>query len=122
MTLWEVLHKIINTIHTIITLMKDAVRQTQDGVVLDLEISPGAKETSVHGFNPWRKRIEVRLSEKAQKGRANEQLISFFSELFDINSRNVQIITGMTNSKKSVKILGANSEDILKVLNEHKRN
>jgi len=102
--------------------MKEAVRQTPDGVILDLEISPGAKETLVHGFNPWRKRIEVRLSQRAQKGRANEQLISFFSELFEVNSRNVQIITGLTNSKKSVKILGAKSDDILKVLNGNKSN
>lgn len=46
--------------------MKDAIRQTSVGVILDLEISPGANETSVHGYNPWRKRIEVRLSERAQ--------------------------------------------------------
>jgi uncharacterized protein (TIGR00251 family) len=97
--------------------MKEAVRQTRDGVIIDLEISPGAKDTSVRGFNPWRKRIEVRLSQRAQKGKANEQLISFFSELFEVNSRNVQIITGLTNSKKSVIILGAKSDDILKVLN-----
>ncbi len=102
--------------------MKEAVRQTRDGVILDLEISPGAKETLVHGFNSWRKRIEIRLSQRAQKGRANEQLISFFSELFEVNSRNVQIITGLTNSKKSVKILGAKSDDILKVLNGNKSN
>jgi len=80
--------------------MKDAVRQTGDGVILDLEISPGAKETAVHGYNPWRKRIEVRLSERAQKGKANEQLISFISDLFNVNSRDVRIITGSTNSKK----------------------
>ena len=98
--------------------MKDAVRQTGDGVVLDLEISPGAKETVVHGYNPWRKRIEVRLSERAQKGKANEQLISFISDLFNVNSRNVRIITGSTNSKKSVLIAGAQMPDILKLLME----
>ncbi len=98
--------------------MKDAVKETPDGVTLDLEISPGAKETAVHGYNPWRRRIEIRLSEKAEKGRANDQLISFLSNLFRVNSRNVQIITGMTNSKKSVKILGARAEDILKVLTD----
>lgn len=98
--------------------MKDAVKETQDGVTLDLEISPGAKETTVHGYNPWRRRIEIRLSEKAEKGRANDQLVSFLSNLFGVNSRNVQIITGMTNSKKSVKILGARAEDILKVLTD----
>ena len=98
--------------------MKDAVRQTRDGVVLDLEISPGAKETAVRGYNPWRRRLEVRLSEKAEKGRANDQLVSFLSGLFGVNSINVQIITGLASSKKSVKIIGAKTEDILKVLTE----
>jgi len=102
--------------------MKDAVRQTSEGVVLDLEISPGAKETAVHRYNPWRKRIEVRLSERAQKGKANEQLISFLSDLFHVNSRAVRIITGLANSKKSLLIIGAQMPDILKLLkeNEHK--
>ncbi len=98
--------------------MKDAVRQTSEGVVLDLEISPGAKETAVHGYNPWRKRIEVRLSERAQKGKANEQLISFLSDLFHVSSRDVRIITGLANSRKSVLIVGAKMPDILKILTE----
>lgn len=102
--------------------MKEAVRQTSEGVVLYLEISPGAKENAVHGYNPWRKRIEVRLSERAQKGKANEQLISFLSDLFYVNSRDVRIITGLTNSKKSLLIVGAKMPEILKLLkeNEHK--
>lgn len=98
--------------------MKDAVKETQEGVTLDLEISPGAKETAVRGYNPWRRRIEIRLSERAEKGRANDQLISFLSGLFRVNSRNVQIIAGTANSKKSVKIIGARADDILKVLTE----
>ncbi len=98
--------------------MKDAVRQTSEGVVLDLEISPGAKKTTVHGYNPWRKRIEIRLSERAQKGKANEQLISFLSDLFHVNSRDVRIITGTTNSKKSLLIAGAQMPEILKILTE----
>ncbi len=98
--------------------MKDAIRQTHLGVVLDLEISPGAKETAVHGYNPWRKRIEVRLSERAQRGKANEQLISFLSDLFHVHSRDLRIITGLANSKKSLLIIGAQMPEILKVLNE----
>ena len=98
--------------------MKDAIRQGREGVILELEVSPGAKETSVHGYNQWRKRIEVRLSERAEKGRANDQLVMFFSDLFGVNSMNVLIIAGMTSSKKSVMILGTKAEDILKILNE----
>ena len=96
--------------------MKDAIRQAKDGVILDLEISPGAKETRVYGYNPWRRRIEIKLSERAEKGKANAELISFFSDLFVVNSRNIEIITGLTSSKKSVKILGRNAADILKVI------
>ena len=96
--------------------MKDAIRQTEDGVILDLEISAGAKETAVHGYNPWRKRIEIRLSERAQKGRANAELVSFLSGLFNVNSGNVRIISGLTNSKKSVKVTGMDANDVLKVL------
>lgn len=98
--------------------MKDAVKETPDGVTLDLEISPGARETAVRGYNPWRRRIEIRLSEKAEKGRANDQLVSFLSDLFRVSSRNIRIIAGTTNSKKSVKIIGARAEDILMVLSK----
>jgi len=98
--------------------MKDAVRQVEDGVIIDLDISAGAKETAVQGYNPWRKRIEMRLSERAQKGKANAELISFLSLLFNVHSRNIQIISGSTNSKKSVKIIQAQAEDILKILSQ----
>lgn len=103
-------------------MMKDAVKETEGGVILDLEISPGSKETSVKGYNQWRQRIEIKLSERAQKGRANEQLISFLSELFNVHSRNVEIMTGMTNSKKTVRIFGKKASEILEILaeNEHK--
>ncbi len=96
--------------------MKDAIKPSSDGVILDIEISAGAKETAVHGYNPWRKRIEIRLSERAQKGRANAELVSFLSGLFKVNSGNVRIISGLTNSKKSVMIAGMDANEVLKVL------
>lgn len=97
--------------------MKEAVRITQDGVILDLEISPGAKETAICGYNEWRKRIEIRVAERAQKGKANKELISFLSGLFNIRSNNIEIISGLTASKKSVLILQTKPEKILEILN-----
>ena len=38
--------------------MKDAIKITREGVILDLEISAGAKETAIQGYNEWRKRID----------------------------------------------------------------
>jgi len=98
--------------------MKDAVRITQEGVILDLEISAGAKETAIHGYNPWRKRIEVRIAQRAQKGKANAELISFFSNLFNVHSKNIEIISGMTSSKKSVMIFQGKPDEILNKLSQ----
>ena len=113
----------LNIITPLYKFMKDAVRQSGEGIILDLEVSPGAREAGMVSYNPWRKRIEIRLSERAEKGRANAELISFLSDLFEINSENVRIIKGLKSSKKSVIITGRKSQDILKLLleNEHKK-
>ncbi len=100
-------------------IMKDAIRQTEDGVILDLDISAGAKETKVYGYNRWRKRIEIKLSERAEKGKANAELVSFLSCLFGVGSSNIRITSGLTNSKKSVKIMDVKAIDVLKILNQN---
>ncbi len=96
--------------------MRNALKQVDDGVIIELNISPGAKKTAIHGYNQWRKRIEIRLSEKPQKGKANAELIYFLSTLFDVQAMDIQIISGSTNSKKSVLIMHARIEDILRIL------
>ena len=101
--------------------MKDAIRHVEDGVILELDISAGSKETAIKGYNPWRKRIEIRLSERAQKGKANAELMFFLSNLFKVHSRDVELISGSTNSKKSVKIIQAQAEDILKILTDENK-
>ncbi len=98
--------------------MKEAIKHAEDGVILELEISAGAKETRVYGYNQWRKRIEIKLSERAEKGKANAELISFLSGLFGVSSSNIRITAGLTNSRKSVKIMGVKAIDIPKVLNQ----
>ena len=96
--------------------MKDAIKVAREGVILDLEITAGAKETTIQGYNPWRKRIEVRIAQRAQKGKANGELISFLSKLFNTSSKNIEIVSGLASSKKSVMILQGKQEEILEIL------
>ncbi|WP_407354883.1 DUF167 domain-containing protein [Methanolobus sp. WCC5] len=82
---------------------EDALKKTDAGVLIDIEVTPGSKTLSVPGgYNPWRKRIEVRLSENARKGKANEQLIGTIADLFGLKISDVSIVSGMHNSKKSL--------------------
>lgn len=94
--------------------VKDAVREGNDGVLIDIEVTPGTKTVKVpSGYNPWRKRIEVRLSREAQKGKANQQLIRELSGMLGIKENDVTLISGHTGHKKTVHISGMNLEQVL---------
>lgn len=93
--------------------IKDAVREGDDGVLIDIEVTPGTKTVKIpSGYNPWRKRIEVRLSREAQKGKANQQLIRELSGMLGIKENDVTLISGHTSHKKTVRIRGMNLEQV----------
>ena len=91
----------------------DALREKNGSVFIDIEVTPGSKVVQVpSGYNEWRKRIEVKISEIAQKGKANEQVIEEMAAFFNVSASCVSIETGMTNSKKTVKIEEISLEDV----------
>ena len=93
--------------------VKDAVREGGDGVLIDIEVTPGTKTVKVpSGYNPWRKRIEVRLSREAQKGKANQQLISELSGMLGIKENDITLISGHSGHKKTIRIKGMNLEQV----------
>ncbi|OPY29328.1 MAG: hypothetical protein A4E28_00926 [Methanocella sp. PtaU1.Bin125] len=95
----------------------EAIRATKEGAVIDLEVSPGSRSTVVpSGYNPWRKRIEVRLMAPPEKGKANDELIRALSGLFSIPSTSIEITSGATNSRKSVLIRGVGVEAVIKLM------
>jgi uncharacterized protein (TIGR00251 family) len=93
--------------------VKDAVREGGDGVLIDIEVTPGTKTVKIpSGYNPWRKRIEVRLSREAQKGKANQQLIRELSGMLGIIENDITLISGHSGHKKTVHIKGMNLEQV----------
>ncbi|TKY92134.1 MAG: hypothetical protein C5S46_02150, partial [Candidatus Methanomarinus sp.] len=48
----------------------DAVKKSSNGVIIDLEVIPESKNVKIiSGYNPWRKRITVKLTQPPQKGK-----------------------------------------------------
>ena len=93
--------------------VRDAVRDGGDGVLIDIEVTPGTKTVKVpSGYNPWRKRIEVRITREAQKGKANQQLIRELSGILGIKENDVTIISGHTTHKKTLCIREINLEQV----------
>jgi uncharacterized protein (TIGR00251 family) len=95
---------------------EEAIKALDSGVIIDIEVTPGSRLLSVpSGYNEWRKRIEVKLTKNAQKGKANEQLIESLAELFGINSSDILINSGATSSKKSLLIKGISYQQAVSV-------
>lgn len=95
----------------------DALREKDGAVFIDLEVTPGSKIIQVpSGYNEWRKRIEVKITQAAQKGKANEQIIEEVSALFNISMSRVSIENGMTSSKKTVRVDGVSLAEAQKIL------
>jgi uncharacterized protein (TIGR00251 family) len=95
----------------------DALRESSNGVIIDLEVTPGSRIVQVpSGYNSWRKRIEVKLTQAAQKGKANQQLVEKLSEIFGIGTSDITVVSGQTSHKKAVHIRGMSIEEVIVLL------
>lgn len=98
---------------------EEAISDLGSSVIVDIEVTPGSRSISVpSGYNEWRKRIEVKLTKNAQKGKANEQLVECLAELFEISSSDILINSGATSSKKSLLLNGVSYQQAVSVFGE----
>lgn len=96
---------------------EEAIKDLGCGIILDIEVTPGSRSISVpSGYNEWRKRIEVKLTKNAQKGKANDQLIECLATLFGISTSDILISSGATSSKKSVLVKSISYSKAVSVL------
>lgn len=94
-----------------------AVHAAPEGVLLDVELVPGAtRDAFPAGYNSWRKRIEARVAAPAVEGRANAALVEVVAAFLDVATRDVRVIAGATSRQKRLLVLGRGREDILAAL------
>lgn len=99
---------------------EEAIKDQGSGIIVDIEVTPGSKSISIpSGYNEWRKRIEVKLTKNALKGKANEQLIECLAALFGISSSDIFISSGATSSKKSLLIKGISYQQAVSIFAAH---
>lgn len=97
--------------------LDDAVERHPDGVVLHIDVLPGSPALMIPaGFNAWRGSIEIRLTERADHGRANRQLIQEIARSFGISQGDVEILSGHRSHRKVVLMRGIDAESVLAAL------
>ena len=89
------------------TAWQDALRETPEGVVLEVEIVPGASRSAFPaGYNPWRNRIEARVAAPPVEGRANEALLEIVADFFEVPVRHVRLLAGEKSRQKRLLVEG----------------
>lgn len=90
-----------------------AIKEIEDGILVDIEVSPNASKFEISGYNIWRERIEIRVKSIPQKGKANKEIIKEFSKL---TKKDVEIISGLKSHHKTLKISKISFDDFLVLL------
>lgn len=92
-----------------------AIRGVEDGVLVDIEVSPGSSGFSISSYNTWRNRIEIRIRAIPQKGKANQEIIQEFSHL---TQKKVEIVAGHKSRQKTIKIFDTPENEINRIITE----
>ncbi|AEG17585.1 DUF167 family protein [Methanobacterium paludis] len=93
-----------------------AVKESGEGILVDIEVSPKSGKFEIAGYNEWREAIEVKIKAVPQKGKANKEIIKEFSKL---TKNPVEIISGHKSHRKTIKIYNMAKTEFLKILDSY---
>lgn len=94
---------------------RDAVKPAAGGVVMDVEVVPGSRESVFPaGYNAWRKRIEAKVKAPPEDGKANAELCRLAEAALGLGRVSVQ--SGATSRRKSLKVEGATVDQVAHAL------
>jgi uncharacterized protein (TIGR00251 family) len=89
-----------------------ALSSTKNGVLMNIEVTQGTHFLGISGYSKWRKSIQIKLTEYARRGRANEQLLRYLSGVFKKSIRDVKLVSGVTSSKKLILLKNIDIEEV----------
>ncbi len=74
-----------------------------NGVVLSLQVSPGAKKSEFREITPDGF-LKIKLNAPAIEGKANQALVEFLSQSLEVRKSEIEIISGEFARKKRVMV------------------
>ena len=82
---------------------EDSIKKYRDGALLYIFVTPNAKSIIFPaGYNPWRKRIEIKVSSEAKDNKANIDVIKTIADYFCKSSKDITIVSGQKNKEKTL--------------------
>jgi hypothetical protein len=95
-------------------MFEGALREASGGVLVDVDVRPGAPQTRLTGYHEGRGALRVDVAAPPEGGRANRALAAFFGDL--VRGCAVRIVRGAGSRHKTVLIEGVGRDALLEAL------
>lgn len=76
------------------------VQKTNGGFILKIHVVPNSSKTQIVGEHG--DRLKVKIKAPPVDGKANEEVIEFFSDFFGLKKNQVEITSGETSKSKNI--------------------
>ncbi len=93
--------------------MAKFLKETKEGTLLLVHVQPKAKKNSIEGIDEWRGRLKVKIKAPPVEGKANKEVVKFFSKLLGAE---IEIVWGETGREKDLLVKGLSAEEVKKLL------
>jgi uncharacterized protein (TIGR00251 family) len=95
--------------------MLKALRKVDEGVVISLWVVPGAKKTTIDGYDNWKQSLKFKTKEPPHEGAANRSILEFFASL---TGKKTVLKTGAKSKGKQVLVLDATLKEVSQALKQ----
>jgi uncharacterized protein (TIGR00251 family) len=97
---------------------RGCITSTEDGILLNLRVSPGAKHSSIEG--PYgESALKLKVMAPPIDGKANAEVERFLAELLGTSRLNVAVVKGASSRDKVVLVRGVGQTETRKLLSTH---
>lgn len=97
-------------------LLSKCATEMDNGLLMAIMVQPGSKTAKIDGIDPFRGTLGVKVKAKAQKKKANMELIKLLSQALGVPTSDIIIIKGEKSRQKTVKIVNFNIKELEKKL------
>lgn len=88
------------------------ISESEEGIIISVRLVPGSSFSKIVDFTD--DYVRIKISAPPVDNRANKELISFLSDLLDVNKSKINIISGEKSKLKKILIKDASLEKITK--------
>ncbi len=88
------------------------LKETQDGVIANIKISPNSKKNEIIKSEA---EVKIKITAQPIDGKANKALIEYLSKEFKIPKTSIQILKGETSKEKTILFKTTDNDKITKL-------